>query len=294
MELAWQLIINGLIVGSGLALVAYGFGMMFWITRTFHFAHGAVYAFSGYFAYVTYKLLNFPLPLAILLTIAGSAILGVLIEITFYRPLRRVQAATLTFLITSVGLLIAGENLLSLIFGVEHYNLTTGIVRPGWNFAGAYITPVQAAMVITALALFTLLQAFFHKTGQGRLMRAVADNPDMARIVGINIDRTYVITAAIGSALAAPAGLLISLDRGVTPDMGLPMILLASIAVIVGGVSSMAGSALGAYLIGLAMSLGILRLPSEWQDGIAFGILLIFIIFRPRGFFGQKLTRKEL
>lgn len=293
MELVWQLVVNGLVVGSAYALVAYGFGLVFWITRTFHFAHGAVYASAGYAAYVVHTTLHPPLAVTILAAMLWSAALGLAVEALFYRPLRRAQATPLTILVTSVGLLIAGENLLSLAFGPEHRTLASTDVQRGWNVLGAYITPPQAMMIGSALLLLAMLQLFLRATRHGRTLRAVADNPDMAGTVGIDLSRVYLLTVAIASALAAPGAVLTALDKGVTPDMGLMMILLASIAVIVGGVSSMAGVALGAGLLGLAQNLGIWRLPSEWQDGMAFSILLVFILFRPRGFFGQKLARQE-
>ena len=116
----------------------------------------------------------------------------------------------------------------------------------------------------------------------------------MAAVIGISADRIYLLAFVIGSALVAPASLLVSLHTGLTPSMGMTAIMMGAIAVIVGGLGSIPGAALGALLIGIAENVGVWQIPSEWQSSIAFGILLVFIVFRPTGFFGQKMRKAEI
>lgn len=294
MDLFWQLLVNGIIAGSGWALVALGFALIFAVCQTFHLAHGAVYVAAGYLMYLFKVELALDPVISFLCTLIFATLLGMGMELLVYRPMRRVKASPMIMLISSVGMLIFISNLVALIWTSQVKSLTAGEVRVGYLLGGVAFSPLHVIMVLTALVLFATLQIFLKTTRTGRAMGAVANNPMMAEVVGIDVERIMLITMALGSALAVPAGVLATLDIGARPEMGLYAILMATIAVKVGGIGSIPGAGFGGVFIGIAANLGVWKIPSKWQDAIAFGILLLFIVFRPTGFFGQKLYKADL
>ncbi len=285
-----QLFINSLIAGSVYALVALGFGLIYSTTRFFHFAHGAVYAAGAYLAYAGW-LLGLSLYIAIPLAVIGTAMLGALIEVGVYRPLRRKNASSLIHLLASLGLFTVIQNLISLIFGDDTKTIRSGVVREGLPLFEARITPIQIAIIIVSGLLLLLCWAFMQKTKMGKAMRAVANDPELAKVVGIDTDRVILFTFVLGSALAAIAAILISLDTDMTPMMGFYALLMGVVAVIVGGVGSIPGAALGGLLVGMAQHLGVWKIPTQWQDTIVFLILIFFLLFRPQGFMGKVVKK---
>jgi branched-chain amino acid transport system permease protein len=251
-----------------------------------------VYAAGAYAAYFAASALALPLPVAIAAGIAGAGLLGVGIEVVIYRPLRRIAASPLVVLVASLGTLIVLENLIAIVFSTDAKVLE--VPRRTFIVGGVGFTTLHVTMVaVTAIALAALF-AFLRFTRAGHAIRAVANNAEMAVIVGIDTPRVFLWVFALGSALAAPPAILIMLDRGATPDMGMEAILIAAIAVIVGGIGSLGGAVLGAFIIGLAQNLGVMAIPSEWQAAIAFGLLLVVVIVRPRGLLGKKLRKAEI
>lgn len=294
MDLLLELVVIGVVVGSIYALLAVGFALIFVTTRLFHFAHGAVYAVAAYTIFFAKQSLGWDILPGMLLALVVAVLVGVGIELGVYRPLRRLGATPLTILIASLGVMIFLQNLLALAFGSDIKNIGAGFPTDIYHVGSLSLTSLQIATVIAAIALFVLLQLYLKFTRTGKAIRAVANNAELSNIIGIGSDRVFILVFAIGSALAAPAALLVSLHTGITPTMGTMAIMVGAVAVIVGGVGSVPGAALGALLIGVAENVGVWRIPSEWQPAIAFGILLVFIIFRPTGFFGQKIRQSEV
>lgn len=293
LELFAQLTVNGLISGSLFALLAISFGVILGITRTFHFAHGVVYTTGAYAAYGLTEGLGLPLWLAAVLAVGAAAVLGVGIEVVVYQPLRRLFASPLTVLIASLGVLIIVENAIAVFFSTDAKVISGFPSRP-ISVGGVVFTTLHLTMVLVSWALFLVLLLFLYRTKSGKAMRGVANSPEMAEVVGIDTRRVFIGAFAIGSAAAAPAAILYTLDKGATPDMGVTAVLMAAIAVIVGGVGSLPGAAVGGLIIGLARNWGIFLVPSEWQSAIAFGILLVVILFRPTGLFGVKFRKAEV
>lgn len=293
MGLFAQLVVNGVVAGSLYALVACSFGLILGATGTFHFAHGVVYAMGAYAAYFAATGLGLALAPAVAAGILAAALLGLLIELVIYRPLRRIAASPLVILIASLGVLIVLENAIAIIFSTDA-KVLEGFPRRTFIAGGVGFTTLHITMVAVSLAAFLGLLAFLRWTRSGQAIRAVANNPEMATIVGIDTPRVFLLVFALGSAVAAPAAILTMLDRGATPDMGMEAILIAAVAVIVGGIGSIPGAALGALIIGLAQNLGVMTIPSEWQAAIAFGLLLVVVIVRPRGLLGKKLRKAEI
>jgi len=285
-----QLLINGIIAASTYALLALGFGLIYSSTRFFHFAHGAIYTTAAYLAYTCW-LLGLSLYVAIPLAVIGTAMLGALIDVGIYRPLRKKNASSLILLLASLGLFTIIQNLISLIFGTDTKTIRSGAVTEGLPIFGARITPIQIAIIIVSALLILLCWVLMKKTKIGKAMRAVANDPELAQVVGIESDRVILFTFALGSALAAVAAILISLDTDMTPMMGFYALLMGVVAVIAGGVGSIPGAALGGLLVGMAQHLGVWKIPTQWQDTIVFLILIFFLLFRPQGFLGKAVKK---
>jgi branched-chain amino acid transport system permease protein len=289
-----QLLFNGIIAGSIYSLVALGFALIYQTTRFFHFAHGAVYTFGAYFAYLFFVQLGFDRWLAFPLACAATMLLGVALEVGVYRPMRNRKATDLTLLIASLGLYIVLQNIISMVWGDDTKTMRTGEVVEGHAVLGARITDIQIAIIVTTVVLITLIAVISAKTKFGRALRALANDPELARLSGINSDRYIMYAFAIGSFLAAVAAIMISFDTDMTPTMGFNALVMGVIAVIVGGIGSLPGAALGGLLIGLAQNLGVWQLPSKWQDTIAFVILILFLLFRPYGILGKKPQKAHI
>jgi len=286
-----QLLVNSLIAASVYTLVAVSFSLIYSTTRFFHFAHAAVFTAGAYFAYLFYILSGLPLFIAIALSIIFSAVLGSLIELYVYRPLRKTSASSMVLLLASLGVYIVLQNLISMIFGDDTKSIRAGDVVEGINILGARITPIQIIIIITSIILIILLSMFLQKSKLGMAMRAVANDPELTKISGIDSDKIIAWTFLIGSALAGIAGILVALDVDMTPTMGMNALMMGVVAAIIGGIASIPGVALGALLLALAQNFGVWKISSQWQDAIAFVILILFLLFRPEGFLGRKVKK---
>lgn len=288
-----QLIINGLIAGSIYALIALGFSIIYKTVRFFHFAHGGVYLAGPYATYGVLALLGgrwspvnwlFAIPFGI----AVSAALGVGIDRGIYRPLRERKASNLIMLIASFGIFIFIENLIALIFGSQTLSLRSGKVAEGWKVFGAAITPNQVIILVASIVVFGFCWFLIKRTRLGRAIQAVGDDPTGASVCGIYPERTTMWAFLIGSALAGVAGILISLETNLQPTMGFNAVLKGIIASIIGGIGSVPGALLGGVFLGLVENLGIGVVPAGWKDAISFGVLILFLLFRPQGIFGRE------
>jgi branched-chain amino acid transport system permease protein len=289
-----QLLANALIAGSIYGLVALSFGLIYSTTRFFHFAHGGIYTWAAYLAYFFVVLHSFPLPLALFLAVGLTSLLGVAIEVGIYRNLRRKKVTSTVLLLCSLGILVAMQNTVSLVFGDSSKSLRSGVVAEGLQVLGARVTPVQMTIVTVSFSLCLLTWALMRFTRMGRLVRAVANDPELSGIVGVDVDRVTVLVFAWGSALAAVAAILAAFDTDMTPLIGFNALLLGVVAAVIGGIGSIPGSLLGGLLVGLAQHFGVWKLPTQWQDGLVFLILLVFLLIRPQGFLGNPLRKAEV
>lgn len=283
-----QIIINSLIAGSIYALIASGFSLIYSVLKFLHLAHGAVLTAGAYAAFALSRSLGLPFILAVILAIIFCVLIGIIIDQIAYKPLRRRQANNLAFLISSLGVFIFCQSLIQLIFGAEIKILRLGLIQKGYEFFGAIITLTQIIILAVALALLIMLHLFLKKSRLGQVMRAVADDREAAILCGIKPERIITLTFALGSGLAAAAGILIGLEQNLEPTMGLNLILKGLTASVVGGIGSTTGGMLGGFIIGLAENFGIWFLPSGYKDAIAFVILILFLLFRPNGILGMK------
>ncbi len=287
-----QLLINGLIAGAIYSLVASGFSLIYSTCKFIHFAHGATVAFSAYILYFLFSGLGLNFWFSVILAIIFASAFGLLVNATVYRELRKRKASSVILLIASFALLIFFESLILMLWGADVKTIGYIKVAKGLEFLGAIITPLQIVIVITSLVLLVLLFFFMKKAKIGKAMRAVADNKDVAEIVGISSEKIYNRSFIIGSAIAGVAGILISLEQNLEPMMGTHLMIKGFTAAIIGGIGNVPGAILGSFLLGFAENFGIWYLPSGYKDAIAFVILFIFLLFRPQGILGIKRNDK--
>ena len=176
-----------------------------------------------------------------------------------------------------------------MVFGDEIRSIRTSVVQEGYNVLGGRITGIQVVTIFVSAVLVTSLWGFLKFSKMGKAMRAVACDPKLADISGIDSGRVILWAFGIGSALAALAGILVALDVDMTPTMGMHALMMGVVVVIIGGVGSIGGIVLGALLLGMAQHFGTWFIGSQWQDAIAFVILVVFLLVRPEGFMGKKV-----
>lgn len=306
MDIFIQQIINGLVLGSIYALVALGYTMVYGIMGLINFAHGEVVMIGAMVALTVIKLLaasGLPVYLVVLIAlIAATAMcmaVGYSIERIAYRPLRR--APKLAPLITAIGVSIVLQNLAMLIWGRNYHAFPPILPTAQFDILGATITSVQVAIVLIAALLMAVLIALIDHTRLGRAMRATAENPPIAQLMGVNINQIISLTFIIGSALAAVAGLMVSANYSIAHYyMGFMLGLKAFTAAVLGGIGNIAGAVLGGLLLGLIESLGAGYigdltggfLGSNYQDIFAFFVLIGVLVFRPSGLIGERVSER--
>jgi len=286
-DLLAQLFVNGLVNGSHYALLALGFGLIFGTTRVTHFAFGPVYALSAYGCWFIASALAAPLWLAMLGGVLTGALAGVFAYLVVYRPFERKGSTSLVILIASLGFFIVLENLIGVVFGTD----TKVVPAPPsgiFLWGPLVVTGVQLVQIAALILVGSALGLYLTRTRMGKAVLAMTDNPEMARVIGIDTLRVSLIAFALGSAIAAvPAGLILIKD-GATPHMGFLAVFMAFVAVVVGGVGSLKGAVIGGLVLGLIDSTGMIRIPTEWQSSVAFVVLFIVLLVRPRGLFGGR------
>ncbi len=288
-----QLLANSIISGLVYALVGVGFSLIFSTVRFFHFTHGVLVTAGAYLTLLFAVRIGLPLAAAIPLAVVLCAGLGCLIEICVYRPLRAHGSSPLGLLLGSFGVYIVLQNAISLAFGDDAKAIRLGQITEGLLFVGARITGVQIVSVGVTLVLVLAVALLLKRSRLGRQMRAVANDAELARISGVESEWVILASFALGSALAAVAGILVALDVDMTPTMGMRLLMMGMVAVIVGGTQSIPGLVLGGVLLGIVQQLGVWTISSKWQEAIAFVVLLIVLIVRPQGLLGQGFGRRK-
>ncbi|MBW2285084.1 MAG: branched-chain amino acid ABC transporter permease [Deltaproteobacteria bacterium] len=293
MELFIQLMLNGVWAGSIYAILGASWGLIFAVTRTFHFAHGATFIVAAYFTYLFGDVLGAGLIPGALLGILAAILFGIGIEGLLYQGLRRRGATHLVIFIAALGSLIFFENLIGMFFGTDSKALS-GLPIKVFKFGNVAFTNLHLIMFAASILLIGGLMLFLAKSRPGKAIRAVISNPEMAGVIGININRVYLLSHVLGAVLVGSAAILVTLERGATPELGTWAILYSFIPVIIGGVGSMFGAGVAGFIIGFADSIGIWKIPSQWQLGIAFVVLLVVLIIKPNGLFGFSVYRGKI
>lgn len=286
-SIAAQLILNGIIAGAIYSLVASSFSLIYCVTKLMHFAHGAVLALGAYLLYTFAVGLGWNFWIAVIFTLILTALAGELMNQVAYKPLRRRKAAGAVQLIASIALMTFTNAFILLAWGADVK--TVPVPNPVYDVLGARITHIQVIILLVSLALLGGLWYLMKRTRLGKAMRAVSDNTDVAKTVGINPEYIYSITMLSGSFLAGIAGILIGLEQNLYPQMGVSLVIKGFTGAVVGSLSSVPGAVLGSFILGLVENIGIWWLPSGYKDAIAFVLLFIFLLFKPSGLLGVKV-----
>ncbi len=294
-----QQLLNGLTIGSVYALIALGYTMVYGIIQLINFAHGEIFMVGGYIG-LTVLVISSGLPIAasplflIVVLIAaalGCALLGFCIERVAYRPLRR--APKLSVLITAIGVSFFLQNAVMIGYGAQDQYVPNPLPMAAWGKGGITVTPLQLLIFAVSIALMIGLQLIVYATPLGRAMRASAQDPLAARLMGIPVDKVIAVTFAIGSALAGVGGVLFgSYYSTINFHDGYLIGLKAFTAAVLGGIGNIPGAMLGGLLLGLIEGLGAGYVSTQWKNVIAFAVLVLVLLLRPRGLLGERVAER--
>ena len=285
-----QILANGVCLSAVYVLLAIGFGLIYFTTKTFHIAYGALYtigAYVGFFAVVTMAL---PRWAGAFLAVVSTGLAGVLLERFLHRPLAARRSQPEIVMIASLGVYIAAANGIAIIAGSQTRLLQSGVAQT-LDLGVVALTKVQVTQLLTGTAIAVGLAALLRVHRQGQDLRAIADNSVLAEVVGIDVAATRCLAFGTGAGLAGLAGYLRALDVGVDPNVGFNAVLVAAVCCVVGGLGIYTAPIAGALLLGLAQSLGGWFGSSRWEHATTFILLVAVLVIRPEGIFG---TRKRL
>ena len=285
-------LINGISLGSIYAIIALGYTMVYGIAKMLNFAHGDVIMVGAYIAYCGMQLWGLPVPLAILVSMVFCTILGITIEKLAYRPLR--QVTSLAVLITAIGMSYLLQNLALMIWGAGSRVFPETFINGTTIRLGELSISISAVITICVnIVIMVSLTLFTSRTRTGKAMRCVSEDRGAAQLMGINVNRTISITFAIGSALAAIAGVLLcSAYPVLQPTTGSMPGIKAFTAAVFGGIGSIPGAMLGGVLLGVIEIFGKAYISTELGDAIVFAVLIIVLLVRPSGLLGKPVREK--
>lgn len=287
-----QLLANGIVTGAAYALVALGFALIYYTTRVFHFAHGAVYTLSAYLFYSFLNLCGLPSFLSWILTLISIAAVGIIIDEIVYSPLVERRTSTLVPMISSLGLYIVIVNSIAMFYGNETKIITPG-VQDTYTIGVIILTKSQILTLMISIICIAATFIFMNTTGLGKTIRAMRDDAELLSVSGINPRMVRMAVFSAGSALAGISAILTGMDVGFDPQIGTLAVLNAAVAVIIGGIGIFEGAIVGALLLGIIQSLTVWVASARWQETITFAVLILFLIFRPDGLIGRRRRVEE-
>ena len=286
-------LINGISLGSVYAIIALGYTMVYGIAKMLNFAHGDIIMVGGFTVFTIVSTAGGSPVVGVLASIVVCTVLGVTIEKVAYRPLR--GASPLAVLITAIGVSYLLQNVALLIFGSNARQFTSVVTLPALKLAGGKlsISGVTIVTIITCVIIMLALTTIINKTKIGQAMLAVSEDKGAATLMGINVNGTIAVTFAIGSSLAAIAGVLLcSAYPSLTPYTGSMPGIKAFVAAVFGGIGSIPGAMIGGILLGVIENLAKAYISSQLADAIVFSVLIIVLLVRPTGILGKKINEK--
>lgn len=286
-------LINGISLGSVYAIIALGYSMVYGIAKMLNFAHGDVIMIGAYIAFCTVQYLHLPPLVAVLAAVVVCTVLGILIEGLSYKPLR--QASSLAVLITAIGMSYLLQNVALLIWGANPKSFPSLIGLGALSlFDGQLrISGVTLVTILANIIIMIVLTLFTNRTKTGKAMRCVAEDKGAAELMGVNVNATISMTFAIGSALAAVAGVLLcSAYPMLMPTTGAMPGIKAFTAAVFGGIGSIPGALIGGLLLGVIEILGRAYISTELSDAIVFAVLIVVLLVKPTGLLGKAVHEK--
>ena len=289
-----QQLVNALSLGSVYALFALGFTLVFGVLGVINLAHGAIFMIGAYAALEVVTKLSFPLWASLLAAFLISGVVGLLIDVLVLKPLRQRNAPHLIPMIATIGLAIFFNSASQGIFGAENLRFPSELVPDQQlKFWGVQISVLEVAIIVLSFALMAGLLLVMRKTQLGRALRAIAESPKAAMLLGINVEGLFYLTSFTAAALGGISGVLIALySNAVFPLMGQPMLHKGIAVIILGGMGDIRGALIGGLFLGFAEVMSVAYIGSTMRDAVAFGLLFIVLLLRPQGMFGKVLERK--
>ncbi|MGE5379871.1 MAG: branched-chain amino acid ABC transporter permease [Methylocystaceae bacterium] len=289
-----QQLINGLSLGAIYALIALGYTMVYGIIKLINFAHGDIMMVGAYVGFFSITLLNANLLVALIVAMIVCAVLGVVVERLAYRPLR--NSSRVAALITAIGVSLFLEYVMIFFFSPQQRSYPSHVIKEtSYRLFGdkLIISNTQIFIFVGTVVLMLLLQWVVSRTRVGKAMRAVSQDEEAAMLMGVNVDRTISFTFAIGSALAAAAGIMIGVYyNSINPLMGIIPGLKAFIAAVLGGIGIIPGAMVGGFVLGILEALVSGYGSSMFRDAVAFAVLIIILLIKPTGIFGENTGEK--
>ncbi|MDR1697058.1 MAG: branched-chain amino acid ABC transporter permease [Rickettsiales bacterium] len=281
----YQLILNTLIIGSGYALVAMAFRLMYWVSPFFNLTLGASAALGAYLGYALVPVLGAG---AWPVVAVGVALFTWGLESFVYKPVRDLGASPMVLLVVSLGVYTVFESVIHLLFGPQYQTL--GSATDFSRIAG--IPTAQFAIVVFAAVVLVAVSVLLQRTFFGKQVRAIHDSPQLAHMVGLNVPRVVMITSVLVGGILGAYGLMVGYDTGMEPTMGFNLLFKGMIAAIIGG-PTILGAYLGAMILAAAENLGVWMFASQWRDVVAFVIFIVLLYIRPNGIFNFKRKQKQ-
>jgi branched-chain amino acid transport system permease protein len=289
-----QQLFNALSLGSVYALFALGFTLVFGVLGVVNLSHGAVFMVGAYAALQAVTKLQLPLAGALLVAFVASGLLGLVIDALVLRPLRARNAPHLIPMIATIGLATALNSLAQGIFGAENLRFPAEVLpQQVLNVAGLHVTVLELAIIALSFGLMAVLLLVLRGTQMGRALRAIAESPKAAALLGINVGGLFMLTSFMAAGLGGLAGVLIGLySNALYPLMGQPILHKGIAVIILGGMGDIRGAMLAGLFLGFAEVLSVAYIGSTMRDAVAFGLLFAVLLLRPKGLFGTVNERK--
>jgi len=285
-----QQLINGIMVGSTYSLVAIGYTLIFGVLSVLHFAHGEVFMIGAFIGLECVLLTKMNIILAIVAAMVGAGLLGMAIERGVIRFIKREYH--LAPLSATIGLTVVLQEGITKIFGGDTVGFPDTFQAENYRFGNISIDSTQVIILAISFFLMATLTLFVKNTRTGKAIRAVAESPTTARLLGVNIHRVTMLTFTISSALAGAAGVLVGLAyNAISPFMGTRMALLSFAIMLLGGLGNITGAMVGGLILGVVEVLSTVYISSSYRDAFAFGTMVLILIFRPSGLFGTKIQK---
>ncbi|ATF12263.1 branched-chain amino acid ABC transporter permease [Brevibacillus sp. HB1.4B] len=285
----WQQLVNGLTVGSTYSLIALGYTLIFGVLGIINMAHGQIFIFGSLVGLVLMTSLNMPLGVALIVAIVISAILGLVLEYTALRPLRKKNVPHLASLISTIGFAILMEEAMHKFFGADSRAFPQSFGDTTFDLGLIQIRSVDLVILGISVLLMFVLHFWIQKTKMGKAIRATAENTDTANILGINTNMVIVVTVMLASALGGVAGILIGMAySALIPTMGMTLGFKGLAVLILGGVGSIPGAMVCGVLLGIIEVFTVAYGDSSYRDAVAFGLIILILLLKPEGLFGRK------
>ena len=286
----FQLLLNGLVRGTMYGIIAVGFSLVYNTTRIFHIAYAGLYIIPAYLLYTLHIDFGFSIVFSVAVSILATLLLSILIELIIYRPLIKKESSLNVLMVTSIGVMIVLVNLIALIYGNELRVLNPDITR-SITIGLLRITNTQIIQVLVSCFGLLGFLSFLQRSNLGIRMRALRDDRELFAILGEKVQKLRFYVFGLSGIFLAIGSILVSYDVGIDPYAGLPMLMNAVVALIIGGIGNFQAPILGGMIIGILQALSVWVFSSRWEDAVTFTLLILFLLFKPNGLLGQRERR---